>query len=63
MDNNLTKTTCCACKKEFYYCVTDMGVPGGKDREFIYCPYCRQNNGSFITSGFVYTYKLESLTK
>lgn len=55
--------TCKKCDKEFYYEVTDMGVPGGKDREYIYCPYCRETNGSRMTSGFVYTYKIEEIKK
>jgi len=50
---------CKKCDKEFYYEVTSMNVPGGKEREIIYCPYCREENGSEITSGFVYTYKIE----
>ena len=36
-----------------------MCVPGGKEREYIYCPYCREKNGSEVTSGFVHTYKIE----
>ena len=48
---------CKKCKKLFYYEVGDMGVPGGKDREYIYCPYCNEKNGSEITSGFIFTYK------
>lgn len=38
-----------------------MHVPGGKDREFIYCPYCNQENGSEITSGWIETYKAENI--
>ncbi len=50
---------CEECLKEFEYKVTSMNVPGGKDRECIYCPYCGEENGSHATSGFVYTYKIE----
>jgi hypothetical protein len=50
---------CKKCGKEFRYVVTDMGVPGGKDREYIYCPYCGETNGSEVTSGFIHTYKIE----
>lgn len=35
-----------------------MRVPGGKDREYIFCPYCGQENGSEITSGWITTYKM-----
>lgn len=50
---------CKKCNKDFHYEVTSMNVPGGKDREIIYCPYCGEENGSEITSGFVYSYKIE----
>jgi hypothetical protein len=25
------------CEKDFFFKVTDMKVPGGKEREYIYC--------------------------
>jgi len=50
---------CKKCLEEFEYKVTSMNVPGGKEREYIYCPYCGEENGSYVTSGFVYTYKIE----
>lgn len=50
---------CKKCGKEFRVKITDMRVPGGKDREYIYCPYCGEENGSEMTSGFVYTYKID----
>ena len=53
----MEKTVCNKCHETFYYEVTDMHVPGGKDREEIRCPYCGAENGSVITSGFVYSYK------
>lgn len=59
MENNLPKIVCKSCKKKFLYQVFDMRVPGGKDREYIYCPYCHQENGSVITSGWIETYKIE----
>lgn len=52
-------TMCSKYQKKFRYQVTTMGVHGGKEREYIYCPYCGQKNGSEVTSGFVYTYKIE----
>ena len=30
-----------------------------KDKEEIICPYCHTENGHCMTSGFVYTYKIE----
>ena len=50
---------CKVCLKEFEYQVTSMNVPGGNDREYIYCPYCGEENGSYITSGFVVTSHIE----
>ena len=55
--------SCSNCKKEFYYEVTDMRVPGGKDKEYILCPYCGHVNGSVMTSGFVFTYKEKAQEK
>lgn len=50
---------CNKCGKEFRVEITDMKVPGGKEREYIYCPYCNGENGSEVTSGFIYTYKID----
>lgn len=36
-----------------------MNVPGGKEKEEIICPYCHEENGYRMTSGFVYTDKIE----
>jgi transcription elongation factor Elf1 len=55
--------SCKKCGKDFYFKVTDMNVPGGKDREHINCPYCGETNGSVITSGFVYSYEIEEESK
>lgn len=51
--------TCSKCGKEFRVVVTTMGVPGGKDKEEIFCPYCHSEEGYRMTSGFVYTHKIE----
>lgn len=55
--------TCKNCSKDFLYEITDMQVPGGKDREYVYCPYCKEENGSYVTSGFVHSYKSEEKSK
>jgi len=36
-----------------------MNVPGGKEKEELFCPYCHEENGYRMTSGFVNTYKIE----
>lgn len=50
--------TCSECGRRFRVQVTTMNVPGGKEREEVYCPYCHSNNGYRMTSGFVYTFKI-----
>jgi len=51
--------TCEHCGKEFDVKVTTDNVPGCKDKEEIICPYCHEENGYRMTSGFVYTKKKE----
>lgn len=55
----MNATKCKKCSKEFNYEVTSMNDPGGKDKENIDCPYCGATNGTVMTSGFVYTRKIE----
>ncbi len=33
---------CKKCDRKYAYVVTDMHVPGGKDREYAICPYCKE---------------------
>lgn len=51
--------TCKECGRKFLVQVTSMNVPGGKEKEEINCPYCGAENGHRMTSGFVYTYKID----
>ena len=51
--------TCSECGKKFLVRITTMNVPGGKEKEEVDCPYCHANNGYRMTSGFVYTFKIE----
>lgn len=57
------KMDCSECKNTFIVQVTTMNVPGGKDKEEIYCPYCHAYNGYRMTSGFVYTHKIDNNSK
>ena len=50
---------CENCKKEYYYESTGNPWPGGKDREFAICPYCKAEGPSEFISGFIYSYKLD----
>lgn len=51
--------TCSECGKEFHVKVTSENVPGGKFEEDITCPYCQAENGHRLTSGSVFTYKID----
>ncbi|MEL5937962.1 hypothetical protein WN865_00005 [Tetragenococcus halophilus] len=57
-DNKGTKETCEKCRKEFAWEVYSDNYPGGKDTEFIDCPYCGARNASVKTSGSVITSKI-----
>lgn len=50
---------CKKCNKKFSWYIYDDVYPGGKDREYIYCPYCNTINGSEMISGFIGTNKEE----
>ena len=50
---------CENCSKKYGYIVADMKVPGGKEREYAYCPYCKAEGPSAITSGWITTYELD----
>lgn len=51
---------CEKCGAEVLVEVTDMGVPGGKEKEEGYCPVCHNLVAKHITSGFVRTYLAKS---
>lgn len=56
-DKRGNETECIDCGKKFTVTETGNIWPGGKDTEFIFCPYCHATNGSIRTSGFVRTQK------
>ena len=53
------KENCPICGKVFLVQELPMGVPGGKEREEYFCPYCHKEAGYIITDGFVRTSKIE----
>ena len=55
----MKKIKCKKCEKLFNYEDREWGIPGGKERQYIYCPYCNHVNGSEITNGWIFTYKIE----
>lgn len=50
---------CKKCGKLFDYRIVGTIYPGGKEREYIDCPYCGKTNGSEMTSAFIQTYKID----
>lgn len=58
-DSKGTKEKCIECGKEFRWSEEGPFYPGGKDTEFINCPYCNAKNGSIRTSGLVISWKDE----
>ena len=55
----MNKETCPNCKKCFEWNDGDMHVPGGKDREDVNCPWCGTTVTTRVTSGSIYTKKVE----
>lgn len=58
-DSKGTKEKCKECGEEFRWSEEGPFYPGGKDTEFINCPYCNARNGSIRTSGSVMSWKDE----
>ena len=54
---------CEKCGKKFGYELTGPVYPGGKDREYVYCPYCGAEVTSEMTSQLIATYKLDEVQK
>ncbi|WP_373418768.1 MJ0042-type zinc finger domain-containing protein [Brucella anthropi] len=50
--------TCPNCKSLYTITEQSMGVPGGQDREPIYCPHCRHLVREEMTDGFWRTEKV-----
>lgn len=51
--------TCDACHKKFKILITTQSVPGCKEKEEVWCPYCHHFNGYVMTSGEVKIEKME----
>ena len=58
-DSMGTRKKCSECGKVFIWEEYGDVYPGGKDTEYIVCPYCDARNGSIRTSGFVSTSKID----
>ena len=56
---NICIAQCLKCGKEYKYQVQDWGYPGGKEREYAYCPYCKTPSSSEVTNGVIKSWKIE----
>ena len=48
------------CEKEFHVHTIGGGVPGGKEREEVVCPYCNKTVRTEMTSAVFRTSKIEN---
>lgn len=51
------------CKKKFYVSKIGGGVPGGKEKESIICPYCNTIVRTEMTSATFITSRIEDVKK
>lgn len=54
----LGKNTCSNCGKDFILKENKLPMPGTKDLESVFCPYCKVYNGEVILNGTAYTEKI-----
>lgn len=59
LKDKMNEDTCGECGKRFDWKNHGDVWPGGKDKEYIRCPYCYAKNGSIITSGKVSSFKID----
>lgn len=53
------KITCLKCGKDFILAEHKLPMPGTKELESVYCPYCESYNGEVILNGSAYTRKID----
>ena len=56
---SLGKNTCVNCGKEFVVEENQLSMPGTKDFESVFCPYCEFYNGEVFINGIAQTRKIE----
>lgn len=56
----MEKITCKNCGKEYAYEFWGTVYPGGKDKEYVDCPYCEETAFTRMTSQNVSMYKLDA---
>jgi hypothetical protein len=53
----LGKNTCSNCNQDFIVYEYPLAMPGTKDLESVYCPYCETYNGEVFINGLALTKK------
>lgn len=53
---------CKKCGRKYGYRLSGQVVPGGKERETAFCPYCGEEGPSEVTSLILTVYKLDEKT-
>ena len=56
---SLGKNICSNCGKAFMAIEHELQMPGTKDFESVFCPYCDTYNGEVFINGTVHTRKIE----
>lgn len=55
----LGKNTCSKCGKDFIVNEHELAMPGTKDLESVFCPYCEAYNGEVFINGTAYAQKID----
>jgi DNA-directed RNA polymerase subunit RPC12/RpoP len=56
---HLGKNTCSECGKDFIVAEHELEMPGTKDLESVFCPYCNTYNGEVFINGIARAEKVE----
>ncbi len=51
--------TCSKCGKDFILTENKLPMPGTKDFESVFCPYCKAYNGEVFLNGLAHTRKID----
>jgi hypothetical protein len=56
---SLGKSACSKCGKDFIIYEDELNMPGTKDLESVFCPYCNTYNGEVFINGIARTRKID----
>ena len=59
MSKDISKIVCKKCNKVFRFYLIMPKYPGAKSEENVCCPYCREINGSLMTTALVFSETLD----